>query len=90
LEFENPFYVQVVGDTAINHYRIRFMGRNLDGCEMDETIHVTHIWIKESSQWKLIAPSNNHLKSDTAKAAPLIVSYGKSKNKQISNNWRSL
>lgn len=54
-KFEDPFDVQVIGDTAINHYRIRFMGKNLDGSEIDETIHVTHTWIKEDSQWKLLS-----------------------------------
>jgi hypothetical protein len=54
-EFEDPSGVQLVGDTAINHYRIRFMGRNLDGSEIDEVLNVTHTWIKEGSQWKLLS-----------------------------------
>ena len=54
-EFENPFDVQIIGDTAINHYRIRFTGKNLDGSKIDNTIHVTHTWIKENSQWKLLS-----------------------------------
>jgi hypothetical protein len=54
-EFEDPSGVQVMGDTAINHYRIRFMGKNLDGSEIDQSIHVTHTWIKEDSRWKLLS-----------------------------------
>jgi ketosteroid isomerase-like protein len=54
-EFENPFDVEVIGDTAINHYRIRFKGRNLGGTQIDEAIHVTHTWIKEDTQWKLLS-----------------------------------
>ena len=54
-EFENPSGVLVIGDTAINHYRIRFMGRNLDGSNFREVIHVSHTWIKEESQWKLLS-----------------------------------
>ena len=54
-KFENPSGVRVIGDTAINHYRIRFMGRNLDGSNFREVIHVSHTWIKEESQWKLLS-----------------------------------
>ena len=54
-EFQDPFGVQVIGNTAINHYRIRFTVRNLDGSESDETLNVTHTWIKENSEWKLFS-----------------------------------
>jgi hypothetical protein len=54
-EFVDPSGVQVIGDTAINHYRILFMGRNLDGSKIEESIHVTHTWIKQGSQWKLLS-----------------------------------
>ena len=54
-EFQDPSGVQVIGDTAINHYRIRFMGRTLDGSEIDESLNVTHTWTKENSEWKLLS-----------------------------------
>ena len=54
-EFQEPLGVRVIGDTAINHYRIRFTGRNLDGSRIEESIHVTHTWIKQDSQWKLLS-----------------------------------
>ena len=56
-EFEigNPSDVQLIGNTAVNHYRVRFRGRNLDGSEFRETIHVSHTWIKEDLQWKLLS-----------------------------------
>ena len=54
-EFQDPSGLQVIGDTAINHYKIRFMGRNLDGSEIDEFLNVTHTWIKENSEWKLLS-----------------------------------
>ena len=31
------------------------MGRNLDGSNFREVIHVSHTWIKEESQWKLLS-----------------------------------
>ena len=54
-EFQEPRGVRVIGDTAINHYGIRFIGRNLNGSEIEESIHVTHTWIKQDSQWKLLS-----------------------------------
>jgi hypothetical protein len=54
-EFEEPSGAQIVGDTAINHYKIRFKGKNLDGSEINEFIHVTHTWVREASQWKLLS-----------------------------------
>jgi len=54
-EFEEPSGAQIIGDTAINHYKIRFIGSNLDGSKINESIHVTHTWVKEASQWKLLS-----------------------------------
>lgn len=54
-EFEAPSGVQVIVDTVINHYRIRFSGRNLNGTKIDESIHVSHTWIREASEWKLLS-----------------------------------
>jgi hypothetical protein len=55
-EFEigNPSDVQLIGDTAVNHYRVQFKGRNLDGSEFMEALHVSHTWIKEDLRWKLL------------------------------------
>ncbi len=54
-EFQNPSGIQVIGDTAINHYRIRFIVKNLDGSEVDESQNVAHTWIRENSEWKLLS-----------------------------------
>jgi ketosteroid isomerase-like protein len=54
-EFENLSGVRVIGDTAVNHYRIRFEGRNVDGSKFREVIHVSHTWVKEDIQWKLVS-----------------------------------
>jgi hypothetical protein len=54
-EFEKPSGIRIIGDIAINHYGIRFMGRNLDGSNFRGVIHVSHTWIKEESQWKLLS-----------------------------------
>ena len=56
-EFEigDPASVQVIGSTAINHYRVLFKGRNLDGSEIREVIHVSHTWIKEDLRWRLLS-----------------------------------
>lgn len=54
-EFEDPLGIQIIGDTAINHYKIRFKERNRDGSEIREVLHVSHTWIKEGSQWKLFS-----------------------------------
>jgi hypothetical protein len=55
-EFEigNPSGIQIIGDTAVNHYRVQFKGRNRDGSEFIEALHVSHTWIKEDLQWKLL------------------------------------
>ncbi len=51
----HPASVQVIGDTAVNHYKIRFWGRNLDGSEFQDAQHVSHTWVKEGLQWRLLS-----------------------------------
>ena len=55
-DFElDPSAVRVMGDTAINHYSVRFMGKNLDGSAIEETLHVSHTWVKQDTQWRLLS-----------------------------------
>jgi hypothetical protein len=54
-EFDHLTGVRVIGDTAVNHYKIRFEGRKLDGSVFREVICVSHTWIKENFQWKLMS-----------------------------------
>lgn len=54
-EFIPPSGIRIIGDTAINHYKIHFAGKNLDGSEIKEVLHVSHTWIKEGPQWKLLS-----------------------------------
>ena len=52
---EDPRGVQVVGDTAINHYKVRFLGKYNDGSDLKEVLHVAHTWVKEDGDWKLLS-----------------------------------
>ncbi len=55
-EFElTQHAIQVVGSTAINHYTVEFAGKFRDGSEFNECLNVTHTWIREGTQWKLIS-----------------------------------
>jgi ketosteroid isomerase-like protein len=47
--------IQVIGDTAINHYTVRFIGKNQDGSEINECLRVSHTWVKENAQWKFLS-----------------------------------
>ena len=47
--------VRIVGNTAINHYKIDFAGKTNEGAEFRESLHVAHTWIKENSEWKLLS-----------------------------------
>jgi len=50
-----PGGMQVIGDTAINHYTVRFTGKNLDGTDFNECLTVAHTWVKENTQWKFLS-----------------------------------
>jgi hypothetical protein len=54
-ELQDPTGVRVIGDTAINHYKIRMAGTKLDGSAFTEILCVTHTWIHEASEWKLLS-----------------------------------
>jgi hypothetical protein len=46
--------IRVLGNIAITQFSERFTGKTSTGADFKETLQVTHTWINENSEWKLL------------------------------------
>ena len=46
--------IRVLGNIAITQFLERFTGKTSAGADFKETLQVTHTWINENSEWKLL------------------------------------
>ena len=53
--------IQVVGNVAINFYTYHFLTKDDAGNEQKQSRRVTHTWIKEDSQWKILGGMSKQL-----------------------------
>jgi len=51
--------IRVVGNTAINHYILHTSWKNAAGKKYTQSTRITHTWIKEGSQWKILGGMSN-------------------------------
>jgi ketosteroid isomerase-like protein len=50
-----PLAIQVTGDIAINHYRIKANWANSEGAEVrTDALRITHTWIRTHGTWQII------------------------------------
>ena len=50
-----PLAIQVTGDVAIDHYRIKVTWANADGSEAKtESDRITHTWIRTNGTWQIL------------------------------------
>jgi ketosteroid isomerase-like protein len=54
-----PAGIRVVGDVAVNHYTVHFTTKDDQGREEKRSLRVTHTWIKENGEWKVLAGMSN-------------------------------
>jgi ketosteroid isomerase-like protein len=46
--------IRVNGDVVITHYLVKINGENRNGIGQTQTVRITHTWIKEGVQWKIL------------------------------------
>lgn len=49
-----PTGIQVLGDVAVNHYRVHLTSKDGDAKERKRSMRITHTWIQSGSGWKIL------------------------------------
>ena len=52
--------IRILGDIAITHYLVISSWVDEDGIEQKSESRITHTWIKEDSQWKILGGMSNN------------------------------
>jgi ketosteroid isomerase-like protein len=52
---------RVLGDVVMTHYVINMSGRDENGVQRTKATRVTHTWIKDGSDWKIVGGMSNAL-----------------------------
>ncbi len=52
--------IRILGDIAITHYLLISSWVDEDGIEQKSESRITHTWIKEDSQWKILGGMSNN------------------------------
>ena len=52
--------IQVVNDVAINHCTVHLSYVNEDGEVIRQSIRITHTWLREDGQWKILGGMSNN------------------------------
>lgn len=56
-----PGGIRVIGNVAINFYTVHFFTKDDAGQEQKRSRRVTHTWIKDGSQWKILGGMSKQL-----------------------------
>jgi ketosteroid isomerase-like protein len=51
--------IRVLGNVVITHYVINVSGNDVDGIVQKQATRITHTWIKEGSEWKILGGMSN-------------------------------
>ena len=51
--------IQVISNVAINHYLLHVSSVNEDGEQIKQSFRMTHTWLKEDGQWKILGGMSN-------------------------------
>ncbi len=51
--------IRIHGDIVITHYVINMSDKNGDGIEKTQAIRITHTWIRDASQWRILGGMSN-------------------------------
>jgi ketosteroid isomerase-like protein len=49
-----PAGIRVIGNVAVNYYTLHFLKKNDAGEEQKESRRITHTWIRDGSEWKIL------------------------------------
>jgi len=52
--------IRILGDVVINYYTLHTLSKDEDGREQRRSVRVTHTWIKEEGQWRLLGGMSNN------------------------------
>ncbi len=50
----HPKAIQILGNTAVVHYRVEFDLQTKDGERKKNSYRVTHTWMKDSDDWRIL------------------------------------
>jgi ketosteroid isomerase-like protein len=60
-----PLAIQVTGDVAIDHYRIKATWANAEGVqEKTDTMRITHTWIRTNGTWQILGGMSAPVNAD--------------------------
>lgn len=49
-----PTGIQVLGNVAVNHYRVHLTSKDGNAEETKRSMRITHTWIRDGSGWKIL------------------------------------
>lgn len=49
-----PTGIQVLGNVAVNHYRVHLTSKDGNAKETKRSMRITHTWIQDGSEWKIL------------------------------------